>query len=153
MLVRATHVCVVLVLRKGENNQDRRIQSPRGNLLTISKFWNSAVLAPVRYPTESLRPLPTNPTRNTMTRNTLPLTQFPHSAQHLPYQRILVRLPAVESSQNPARPRHILPAQRQSTVQVRPRRIMRRRRKRRDSSISDVFFLWSFVLSLFTSIV
>jgi len=126
---------------------DQRIQSPRGNLLTISKFWNSVVLAPVQYPTESLRALPTNPTRNTMTRNTLPLTRFPHSAQHLLYQRIPVRLSAAESSRNPARPRHILPAQRQSTVQERPWRIMRRRRKRRDSSIFDVFFSWSFVLS------
>lgn len=43
-----------VVLSNGKNNQDQRIQLPLGNLLTISKFWNSVVLGLVQYRTESL---------------------------------------------------------------------------------------------------
>lgn len=134
------------MLNTGGNNQDQRIQSPLGNLLTILKFWNLVVLGPVQFPTECLQTLPTNPTRNTMTRNTLPLTQFPHSAQHSLYQRTLVRLLGAESSLNPARARHMPPARRQSIVQGWSQRTMRRRKRRRDFSIFDGFFLFPFVL-------
>lgn len=121
-------------------NQDRRIQSPLGSLLTISKFWSSVVLDPVQFPTESLRTLPTNSIRNTTTRNTLPLTQSPHNVQRLLCQRILVCLPVAESFLNPVRVRHMLRARHQSTVQERLQQTMRRRKRRRDFSIFDGFF-------------
>ena len=96
--------------KTGGNNQDQRIRPLLCNLLMISKFWNWVVLDPVQHPTEFLRVLPTNPIKTTMIRNSLPLTRLPHSARHLLYQRILVRLFVVESSLNPARAPQMPPA-------------------------------------------